>query len=164
MRFANIVSLGNYLQGHAGFPCFPYGNYYIGSYFRSSTWRWTALSKRILLIFRICSQKQMIWPDTRRIVTMMTNKKSFRYWSEMQQPRSPVRSNHNKSIKAPNSSISLSRAIAYPEPTFICFVHILPKSFQQWFISTMTGIPLIAFLATKLAGRMSGRSELAAAF
>lgn len=74
-------------------------------------------------VLRTCSEEEMIWTNTRRIVAMMTGAQAMRNWPMRRLPCNPV---CHGAIRA-EPSIAQSSAQTSPNPAALCLVHIGPE-------------------------------------
>ena len=91
----------------------------------------SAFGKAIELIVEICSNEKMAWPDARRIVALMTNKKLSWLWITGKNPRKTM----CPYISTPNRKEAITPRVssAGPNPASIAFFDIFPKSFRYFF-------------------------------
>jgi hypothetical protein len=89
----------------------------------------SSFRRSINRIVSVCSQKQMLWIYARRIVALVKNKNPFGDGSEMQDPRSAVRSSLFLGFGVIRESISKSIMAASPQPARVCLIDSLPERF-----------------------------------
>lgn len=110
---------------------------------RNSMWFSSAFSPHIKHVLRLCSNPEMVWINTCRIVsswTVMMDLHSFWNWSYVKDVANPVNPNDSK---LPSASLDLAVAafgyVASPKPAGICFMDLCPEAFWKCFGNALRG-------------------------
>lgn len=99
---------------------------------RNPTWPPSAFPEHVLRVYFGISSKEVIWPDTRRIVAFVANIGSWRQRTMAENPRSYVSGNlSEKGTTSLDFTVAQTHSSPNPQPASVRDLYFVPKSSKE---------------------------------